>query len=61
MQGKQLVANEVVAGCERLGDCGLPVQLLEDLGSAPGCAAKGRCGHAFLVDLQEISVAQRDA
>lgn len=51
VKSEQLVANQVVAGCKRLGNSRLPVQLLEDLGCAPGGAAEGRCGHALLVDL----------
>jgi hypothetical protein len=48
------MANEVVARSERLGDVGLPVQVLEDLGGAPVAAGEGRCGHAFLVDLRGV-------
>lgn len=51
VKSEQLVANEVVAWCQRTGDLGLPVQLLEDLGCAPGGAAEGWCGHALLVNL----------
>lgn len=51
VQSEQLVANKVVARGERLGDSGLPVQLLQNLGCAPGSAAERRCGHALLVDL----------
>ena len=39
VKSEQLVANKVVARGERLRDSGLPVQLLEDLGCAPGSSA----------------------
>ena len=56
MQRQQLVAHQVVARRERLGHRGLPEELLQDFGRAPGGAAQGRGGHAFLVDLGEGGV-----
>jgi hypothetical protein len=38
MQRQQFMANEVVSWCERGGDRGFPVQVLEDFGSAPVAA-----------------------
>ena len=53
LRRQQLVAHQVVAGREGFWDRGLPEELLQDFGRAPGGAAQGRGGHAFLVDLGE--------
>jgi hypothetical protein len=46
------MAHEIVSRCEGFGDCGLPIQVLEHEGGAPGAAGEGRGSHALFVDLR---------
>lgn len=57
MESQQLVADEVVAGGEVRGDSALPVEVLQDLGSAPVATGQRRRGHALLVDLEPLLAA----
>lgn len=54
VEREQLVADEVVAGCEAGRDGAGPLELLEDVVVAPGGAGEGRGGHALLVDLLHL-------
>jgi hypothetical protein len=52
VKSQKFVTNKVVTRCKALGDRRFPEKILEHLGCAPAGAAKGRCGHALLVDLE---------
>ena len=55
VEGKELVADEVVSGSKRRRDGRLPVQVLKDIVGSPGSAAKRRSSHSLLVNLLHVS------
>jgi hypothetical protein len=55
MKRKKLMANQVVARGERLGDRRLPVKILEDLRCSPVTTAERRGRHTFWILVCQIT------
>lgn len=54
VESQKLVADEVVAGLEGLGDGAGPLQVVQDVGGTPVVAVQDAAGKTLLVDLEPL-------